>query len=404
MLAETLAEARPRVIAALAGQCRDLALAEDGFADAVEALLRLPSARQPANIPGWLYVAARRRIVDALRRQRRREATVAAIALLEEADMTADIIAFPHAIPDDRLRLVFAACHPAIAADIRVALSLKTLFGVDMPRLAAAFLTSAATLYQRLGRATAKIRDAGIGFEVPERRHWPERLEAVLASLELAYALAYQDASGTADADLAPEVQRLSLLLVELLPEEPEVLALAALISFAEARRGARVDEEGVMIPLSQQDVALWDRAAIARGAALMDRAAALARPGPRQSLAAIHMTHARRIHGGEADWAAIASLYDRLGEARPTPAVAIARALALGQVAGPAAGLAALAGLEEQRLVAYRPYACAKAQLLAAAGRGAEAGEWWQRALTLAPPPAEARWIARQLAGFSKR
>lgn len=401
MLAEAISEARPRVIAALAGQCRDFALAEDGFADAVEALLRLPPDRRPANVAGWLFVAGKRRILDMLRRrQRGTAAALAQASLLEEMAMSAEILAFPDPIPDDRLRLVFAACHPAIAPDMRVALSLKLLFGIDMTRLAAALMTSAPTLYQRLGRTTAKIRDAGIAYEVPERRHWPERLAAVLATLELAYAVAYQDGAAAADADLAPEVQRLATLMTELLPDEPEVLALAALIALAESRRAARIDADGVMVPLSRQDVACWDRAAVARGTALLDRAAACARPGPLQLLAAIHLAHARRIHGHAVDWAAIVTLYDALAAARPTPAIAVARALALAERDGPDRGLTALGELEADRLRTYRPYACAQAHLRGLTGDHAASAKWWAQALSLGPLPAEARWIERQLSG----
>jgi RNA polymerase sigma-70 factor, ECF subfamily len=399
MLADAITTARPRVIAALVGQCRDFALAEDAFADAVEALLRLPSEAKPVNIAGWLYIAARRRLLDAVRRTRRGEAAVAAIALIEEApDMSADILDFPDPIPDDRLRLVFAANHPAIAPDIRAALSLQLLFGVDMPRLASAFLTTAPTLYQRLGRAKTKIREAGIGFGVPERRLWPERLEAVLTSLELAYAVAYQDAAAAQDADLAPEVLRLGHLLVELLPEEPEVLAMAALVAFGESRRTARVDAEGVMVPLSEQDPAQWNRAMIDQGCILLDRAAKAQQPGPRQTLAAIHLIHAQRVHGGPTDWSSIVALYTQLAGFCPTPPVAIARALAIGRAHGAASGLTALKELDAERLARVRPYACAMAQLSGTTGDAKAATHWWRTALALDPPPAERLWIARQL------
>ena len=392
-------------MAALDRQCRDLDLAEDGFADAVEALLRLPAANRPANIAGWLYVAARRRIVDAVRRHRRGIDVAADLALLqEEPAMNAGILAFPDPIPDERLRLIFAACHPAISPDMRVALALKLLFGIDIDRLAGASLTTAPTLYQRIGRAKAKIRGAGIGFDVPARRHWPDRLEAVLETLELAYTLAYQDAAGVSDAELAPEVLRLADVLAQLLPDEPEVLAVAALVLLGQSRRQARIDDEGVMVPLSQQDPARWDGAAIARAAALLDRAAALARPGARQLIAAIHFMHARRVQGVAVDWTAIVGVYDALATLRPVPAVAVARALALAEVQGAAAGLAALDALDEEKLAQHRPYACARAHLMRQLGEDAAASTWWNRALALAPPPAEARWIAGQIAGLADR
>jgi RNA polymerase sigma-70 factor, ECF subfamily len=399
MLAEAIAAGRPRVVAALAGYARDLDAAEDGFADAVEALLRLPASAIPANIPGWLYITGRRRLIDAARRQQRGDRIAAALALIEDdADMAAEVLAFPDPIPDDRLRLIFATCHPAIAPDMRVALALRLLFGVEMPRLAAALLTNTATLYQRTGRAKAKIREAGIGFDVPERRHWPERLDGVLTTLELVYALAYQDAAAATDADLAPEVARLAGLMVELLPDEPEVLAMAALIAFGESRRTARVSADGIMVPLSEQDPARWDRAQVEAGCALLDRAASAERPGPRQLIAAIHMTHAHRIHVGDVDWTSIVALYDALARHRPTPPVAIARALAIAKASTPAAGLVALDELDADRLASFRPYACAKAQLLSECGDRDGARLWWQTALTLDPPPAERRWIEQRL------
>lgn len=392
-LAGIIEDARPRVVAALAGHCRDLDLAEDGFADAVAALLVLPNAKRPANVAGWLFVTAKRRIVDVVRGDARRAALLAREALTED-DM-GDIIAFPDPFPDERLRLIFVCAHPAIAPDVRIALALRTICGVAMERLAAAFLVPTATLYQRLTRAKAKIRDAGIGFEVPERRHWSERIEAVLATLELGYAVAYADGAGALDGDLAPEVRRLAGLLTELVPDDPEVLGLAALVELAESRRAARVDANGVMVPLSQQDVGLWDDAAIKRAHALMQRAAVLGKSGPRQINAAIHLTHARRKGEGRTDWAAIVALYDVLAAIRPGPAVATARAVALAQLEGAAAGLAALDAIDPTSVAHHRGWHSAHGHLLAELGRADDALAAFDRALALAPPPAEAAYLA---------
>jgi RNA polymerase sigma-70 factor (ECF subfamily) len=397
-LADGIEDARPRVVAALAGHCRDLDLAEDGFADAVAALFALPHAKRPANVAGWLFVTAKRRIVDTVRSNARRSALLARAALTEDA--MGDIIAFPDPFPDERLRLIFACAHPAIAADVRIALALRTICGVAMERLAAAFLVPTATLYQRLTRAKAKIREAGIGFDVPERRHWPERIEAVLATLELGYAVAYADGAGALDADLAPEVRRLAALLTELLPDDPEVLGLAALIELAESRRVARVDADGVMIPLSRQDPALWDAAAIARAHRLMAAAAALGHSGPRQIQAAIHLTHARRKAEGRTDWDAIIALYDLLAAIRPGPAVATARAAALAQRDGAGAGLAALGAIEPASVAHHRGWHSARGHLLAELGRAGEAAAALDQALTLGPPPpAEAAYLRQRLA-----
>lgn len=396
-LAGVVEDARPRVIAALAGHCRDLDLAEDSFADAVAALLALPPEKQPANVPGWLYVTAKRRIVDAVRGDARRAALLAREALTED-DM-GDIIAFPDPFPDERLRLIFACAHPAIAPDVRIALALRTICGVAMERLAAAFLVPTATLYQRLTRAKAKIRDAGIGFAVPERRHWPERIEAVLATLELGYAVAYADGAGALDADLAPEVRRLAGLLADLLPDDPEVLGLAALVELAESRRAARVDADGVMVPLSQQNVGLWDDPAIAHAHRLMQRAAALGHSGPRQINAAIHLTHARRKAEGRTDWAAIVALYDVLAAIRPGPAVATARAVALAQLEGAAAGLAALDAIDPTSVAHHRGWHSARGHLLADMGRADDALSALRRAMALGPAPAEAAYLQQRIA-----
>jgi RNA polymerase sigma-70 factor, ECF subfamily len=398
-LAELIEDARPRVIAALAGHCRDLDLAEDGFADAVAALLALPAAKIPTNVAGWLFVTAKRRIIDAVRRDARGAALLAREALLED-DM-GEILGFPDPFPDDRLRLIFACAHPAIAPDVRIALALRTICGVAMERLAGAFLVPVATLYQRLTRAKAKIRDAGIGFEVPGPRQWPDRIEAVLATLELGYAVAYADGAGALDADLAPEVRRLAGLLVELVPDDPEVLGLAALIELAESRRGARVDPDGAMIPLSQQDVARWDDAAIARAHALMERAATLGHSGPRQLQAAIHLTHALRKSEGSTDWAAITKLYAILAVIRPGPAVATAQAVALAQLEGAAAGLAALDAIDAASVAHHRGWHSARGHMLAKLGRRNEAHAALTRALELSAPPAEAAYLAVTLAAL---
>lgn len=401
---EVLWAARPRVVAALAARLRDLDQAEDAFSDACAAALSTWGDEPPSDPAAWLWRVASRKALDA----RRRAAVRARLApdppepdpSPEEQALAAD-----PAIPDERLRLIFVCCHPALAPDARAVLTLKVVCGLSTARLARAFLTQETTVQQRIVRAKRKIRDAAVPFEVPGPKAWAERLEAVLATLEIAYAQAYEDAALADDgAPFAAEVLRLSGLLTDLVPHEPEVLGLAALVRFAEARRPARIDPAGAMVPLTEQEPALWDRALIAQGALLLGRAADLGRTGPRQLLAAIHGAHLSRRPGAAPPWTQIATLYDALVLLRPDPVTAVNRAVALGEAKGPAAGLAALEAVDGDRLGAWLPYHAARASLLAAAGRSPEAAGCVRRALSLHPAPAERAWLERRLAGLSER
>lgn len=392
-----------RIVAALAARFRDLDLAEEALADAVAAAA--PNWRahgRPKDPAAWLYAAALRKAYDRLRRGKVRAAAVLDEPPPEPTPEDVLIGAF-QPIPDERLRLIFVCCHPAVAPTSRAVLTLKVVCGLSAERLAEAFLCSVTTLQQRLVRAKAKIRDAGVSFEVPGRAAWGERLEAVLETLEVAYAQAYADAALAGEgAAFAAEVGRLSGLLAELLPEEPEVLGFAALVRFAEARRCARVDREGVMVPLSEQDPTLWDRGAIAQGYDLLGRAAAVQRSGPRQLLAAIHAAHLGRAPGGRAPWERILALYDALLICRPTAVVAVNRALALAEVQGAEAGLAALeAEAREADLAGWLPLHVARAELLNRLGRAAEAAAALTAALALKPGAAERPWLERRRAAL---
>ena len=338
--------ARPRVVAALAARLRDLDAAEEAFAEAAASALAL--AEPPRDVPAWLFVAGRRRALDAIRKAR--GAARAAERHAEVSDM-ADILHLPDPIPDERLRLLFICCHPAIAAEARAALALKVICGLPVAAIARLFVASEPAMFQRITRAKTKVREAGIAFELPPRRDWRERLGAVLLALELAFTAAYADAGGELSADigedLGAEVERLALLVAELLPGEPEALGLAALVLLARSRAAARVDGEGAMVPLSQQDCSQWDLARIGRARELLEAAAKTARSGPYQVMAAIQLTHARRAFDGAVDWSAVLRLYDVLLALRPSPMVALSRALALAQVEGAEAGLgAALAAI----------------------------------------------------------
>ncbi|WP_337187737.1 DUF6596 domain-containing protein [Phenylobacterium sp.] len=392
-----IASARPRVVAALAGRLRDLDLAEDAFSDAAAAAVAAWPEQPPHDPAAWLWRAALRRAIDAKRRAAVRERAThdapAPAPTPEDILMAAD-----QPIPDERLRLIFVCCHPALAPDARAALTLKVVCGLSTGRLARAFFVAEPAMLQRITRAKRKIAAAGVPFEIPGRSAWPERVEAVLSTLEVAYAQAYEDAA-LSDGDVAPfaaEILRLSGLLAELMPDEPEVLGLAALVRFAEARRPARLDAQGAAVPPEAQDAALWRSDLIGEAARLLDRAAGFGRSGPRQILAAVHGAHCARRETGRTDWDVIAALYDILARIRPGPAVAVSRAVAHGEAFGADAGLAILADVPD--MDAWLPWQATRAHLCARAGRAPEAAVAWAAALSLDPPPAERLYLERRL------
>ncbi len=405
ILDEAVREAGDRIRAALAMRFRDLDLAEEAFAfaslRAVETWGRDGAPRDPA---AWLYAVGRRRAFDLGRRAKVRD-TAVLDAPEPPPDPETILMAVFEPIPDERLRLIFICCHPALAPEARIALTLRTLCGLSVERIARAWLVSETAMMQRLTRAKRKLRETAVRFEIPEPNAWGERLEAVLATLEIAYSQAYEDAALASDvADLAAETLRLSGLLCELLPDEPEVLGLAAMIRLTEARRPARVDDAGAMAPLSEQDVRLWDRRLIGEAAALMRRAAGLGRSGPYQLLAAIHATHTARMETGATAWGDVVTLYDMLLAVRPSAVAEVNRAVALGEAMGPEAGLAALASVGEQkRLESWLPYHAARAGLYAMAGREAEAAEALRAALKLGPAPAERLFLTWRLGALSR-
>ena len=395
-----IAAARPRVVAALAAQFRDLDLAEEVFGTAVEALLAKAAA--PDNPAAWLYVTARRKALDLLRK-RGVEARAHASIVALESNM-AEIIELPDPIPDERLRLIFICCHPALSPEARVALTLRVVCGVETAAIARAFLVSEPTMFQRLTRAKAKVAEAGVPFETPARRHWPERVEAVLATLEVAWSVAYRDAAqGNVAAELAPEVERVALILAELMPQEPEALALAAVIVLARSRENARVDKAGAMVPLSEQDTALWDSDRIRQAYDLFGAATEMEQPGAYQAMAAIHLAHASRLQSGITPWSAIAELYDQLAMHRPSAVVGINRALAYGRAFGVRRGLAELAQLDAGKLDRFLPFHVARADLFARAGQAEEARAAFDRALELEPGPAEALYLKARRAALSQ-
>lgn len=396
-VARAIMEARPPVIAALAVQLRDLDLAEEAFSEAAARCLERSEA--PRNLAGWLFVVAKRKALDLMRRRAAEARALddpARVGSGDEFDM-ADILEMPDPIGDERLRLIFICCHPALALDARCALALKVICGLGVPDIARLFVTGEPTMYQRITRAKRRVAEAGIAFELPPRKHWGERLDAVLLTLELAYTAAYQDAAGERDAELSGEVARLAAMVAELLPQEPEALGLAALVWLARSREAARVDDDGAMVPLSQQDPARWDREAIEQARRWLDAAALLGTSGPYQVMAAIQLTHARRAYDGKTDWGAILNLYEVLQQMRPGAITSLNRAVALAKVHGAEAGLRELDEVDGAGLANARPFHAARADLLSAVGRYEEARDAFDAALALDPPRAERLFLMRR-------
>jgi RNA polymerase sigma-70 factor (ECF subfamily) len=402
LLGDAFRSASGRVIAALAARFRDLDLAEEAFAEACARAADRWRAEAPPDDPAaWLYRTAERAALDMVRRAAVRGRLQPEPPVPERTieELMASDAAL---IPDERLRLIFVCCHPAIAPDARAALTLRLVCGLTTAEVAAAFLLAEPTLAQRLTRAKRKVAEAGIAFEVPGPDRWGERLEAVLSTIEVAYAKAHEDAAGASrHAGFANEMLELTALLARLLPGEAEVHALAAIIRFAEARRPARLSHNGEMIPLSEQDPAQWRQDLIAAAARHMEEVAK-GPPRPRTLQAAIHQTWCqRRSLKDPAPWAEILALYDRLLCLRDDVVVRINRLVALAEVAGPAAAVAELEQLPNHRLADFLPYHALRADLLRRAGRPQEARVAYDAALALEPAEAEARWLGEQRASL---
>ena len=387
-----------RITAALAARFRDLDLAEEALAEACARAVAAWADAPPANPPGWLYRVAARIALDALRRRAVREA--AELPPPDPEPTVEDLMTAAPLIPDERLRLIFVCCHPAIHPDARAALTLRLVCGLSAQEIARAFLIAEPALLQRLTRAKRKIADAGVPFEVPGPDHWPDRLDAVLSTIEVAYAHAHADGAGTGrHAGYAEEMLGITATLAAMLPIEPEVQALAATVRFAEARRPARVDAEGVMVPLADQDPRLWDAALITQGRRYL--ADVLARPlGARGIQALIHAEWCtRRSLAEPAPWPAILSLYDALLARRDDPITRLNRAVALAEVRGPAIAIEEVDALSHAGLAGYLPYQALRADLLARLGLTDAARETYNAALALAPAGAERHWLERQQA-----
>jgi len=388
-----------KLVAFLAARTRDVAAAEDALSAAFEAALRdWPASGVPDKPEAWLMTAAKRQLIDAARRRQTRDDAVPDLLLLTEFSTGDDDTA--RAIPDDRLLLMFACAHPAIEAGVRAPLMLQTILGFDAATIASAFLVAPAAMGQRLVRAKAKIKLAGIPFRLPDHDDLPERLASVLDAIYAAFTEGWSDPAGTESRrrNLADEGIWLGHLVSVLMTDEPEALGLLALMLHAQARRAARRDAQGGYVPLNEQDPAQWDDALIEDAEALLRRAGRLGRIGRFQLEAAVQSAHVIRRRTGHADWAAIAQLYDALLALTGSPVVAINRAVAIAETRGAAAGLAALDEIaSDARLSDYQPYWAARASLLARGPDIAQAEHAYQRAIGLEADPAVRRFLQQR-------